>query len=97
VTSAMKQQPSKKFSEHYLSPIRAGLRAGITGQMLADEYLKITGQKIAKSVVYRWLCNKGDPVEPLLGSGLALKAAFERLNGSRNGKSSHSPTTRTQN
>lgn len=75
----MKQQPSKKFSESYLSSIRAGLKAGITGQMLADEYLKITGQKIAKSVVYRWLCNKGDPVEPLLGSGLALRAAFERL------------------
>ena len=75
----MKQQPSKKFSESYLSSIRAGLKTGITGQMLADEYLKITGQKIAKSVVYRWLCNKGDPVEPLLGSGLALKAAFERL------------------
>jgi len=75
----MKQQPSKKLSESYLSPIRAGLKAGITGQMLADEYFEITGQKIAKSVVYRWLCNKGDPVEPLLGSGLALKAAYERL------------------
>ena len=79
----MKKQSSKKFSEHYLSPIRAGLKAGITGQMLADEYLKITGQKIAKSVVYRWLCNKGEPVEPLLGSGLALKAAFERLKARR--------------
>ena len=79
----MKQQPSKKFSESYLSPIRAGLKAGITGQMLADEYLRLTGQKIAKSVVYRWLCNKGDPVEPLLGSGLALKAAFERLKKKR--------------
>lgn len=79
----MKKQPSKKFSESYLSPIRAGLKAGITGQMLADEYTVITGQKIGKSVVYRWLCNKGDPVEPLLGSGLALKAAFERLKKKR--------------
>lgn len=75
----MKKQPSKKFSESYLSPIRAGLKAGITGQMLADEYTVITGQKIAKSVVYRWLLNGGAPVEPLLGSGLALKAAYERL------------------
>jgi len=72
-------QSAKKFSRNFLADVRRGLKDGITGQMLADEYLKITGQKIAKSVVYRWLCNKGDPVEPLLGSGLALKAAYERL------------------
>lgn len=76
----MKRTP-KQLSENFLSDVRKGLSKGITGQMLADEYTKITGQKIGKSVVYRWLLNKGEPVEPLLGSGLALKAAFERLKG----------------
>lgn len=74
----MKRTP-KRFSQDYLSDVRKGLSDGITGQMLADEYTKITGQKIGKNVVYRWLLNKGEPVEPLLGSGLALRAAFERL------------------
>ena len=76
----MKRTP-KRFSEVFLADVREGLKDGITGQMLADEYHKITGQKIPKSVVYRWLLNAGAPVEPLLGSGLALKAAFERLKG----------------
>lgn len=74
----MKRTP-KQLSDIFLSDVRKGLTKGITGQMLADEYTRITGQKIGKNVVYRWLLNKGEPVEPLLGSGLALKAAFERL------------------
>lgn len=86
----MKRTP-KKFSEVFLSDVRKGLSDGITGQMLADEYHKITGQKIGKSVVYRWLLNKGEPVEPLLGSGLALKAAFGRLRKSNDPSSATTP------
>lgn len=73
------KKPTKKFSEECLHEVREGLKTGITGQMIADEYHKITGQRIGKSVVYRWLLNSGAPVEPLLGSGLALKAAFQKL------------------
>lgn len=79
-----------KYANVFLAPVKRGLSEGITGQMLADEYTAITGQKIGKNVVYRWLLNRGEPVEPLLGSGLALKAAFERLK-KRNAKLSGQP------
>ena len=46
----MKRTP-KQLSDNFLSDVRKGLSKGITGQMLADEYTKITGQGIGKNVV----------------------------------------------
>ena len=66
-------------ARRFLAPVRRGLRAGISAAHLAGEATRLSGKYVATSTVYRWLLNRGKPVEPGLGAGLCLRNAFENL------------------
>lgn len=63
----------------FLAPVHEYYRShpGAAKSLLL-EYNRLTGQRLHRTVIYRWL----DPsyqTEPLLGSGLALRKAWENL------------------
>lgn len=67
------------YARRFLAPIRSGLHSGITAEMLAREATRLLRKPVAESTVFRWLLNRGDPVEPKVGAAVALKQAWKNL------------------
>ena len=74
----------KKAARQFVRPMQDGLSRGITVAALTREYQRVSGQKIYPTMVFRWLMNKGKPVEPKVGAAMVLRKAFENL--TRNGE-----------
>ena len=79
----MKRTPSQDhqagYARRFLAPIRRDLHRGISAEMLAKETARLLRRPIAKTTVFRWLLNRGKPVEPKVGAALALKQAWKNL------------------
>lgn len=77
----MSKLTPKQAAQQFIRPMQDGLSRGITVAALTKEYSRISGQQISPTMVFRWLINKGKPVEPKVGAAMILKKAFENLGG----------------
>jgi len=72
----------QQAARDFIRPIQSAVSSRtITVDMLTREYQRVSGRKIAPQMVWRWLMNKGKPVEPKIGAAIVLKRAFENLGG----------------
>lgn len=72
----------RRAARDFIRPIQMSLSSRrISVESLTKEYTRVSGRRIAPQMVWRWLMNKGRPVEPKVGAALILKRAFENLTG----------------
>lgn len=74
----------QRAARDLIRPIQSALSTQkITVESLTREYERVSGRRIAPQMVWRWLMNKGRPVEPKVGAAMVLQRAFENLTGRR--------------